>query len=376
MFPAFRSKAGQRGVSLVEFLIYLLLVVVILVGSAQLLFTMRQSATRMELEADARQTARQADDYLARYVRGATDMNRKGGNPFAIVVWYKKGSTLQQGSYNNVTDPTLADLGTDIITLAYPTSNSMIPCDKWPGYFHGANAWWLFNEGCPSDSLNMQLFKEMTGAHQTGNGEMSDPLIVTDASGQEVWYQITKYLQSDCSTGKIHVTANSGLSNQLNPPAGQPNLTDPVTMMPGPRFVSFRVYNGWLQQKQGIFDATTDNDPTTTTFQNVLPDVEDLQIAWIFADGTIWDNDPAHRLTSTGAVPTQSGAGGGAYDASNVVGLRVTVTARSNGTLYWEHQARFFRPAAEDHAASTVKDKRYHRRMTEAVMIRNRNLGY
>ncbi len=373
MFPAFQSKAGQRGVSLVEFLIYMLLVVVILAGSAQLLFIMRQSATRMELEADARQTARQADDYIARYVRGATDMNRRGGNPFAIVVWYQKGTTLQQASYNNVTDSTLADLGTDIITLAYPTNRRSVKCDTWPGYYHGANAWWFFDEGCPNDATNLQLFKEITGAHQTRNGEVSEPVVVIDKTGAEVWYEITHYLKSDCATGRIHVTANPGLSNQLNPPGGQPNLTDPVTMMPGPRFVSFRVFKGWLQQKQGIFDATVDNDPTTTSFQNILPDVEDLQIAWIFADGTVWDNDPAHRLTSTGAVPTQNAAA--TYDVANVVGLRVTVTARSDGTLYWEHQARFFRPAAEDHTASTVKDKRYHRRMTEAVMIRNRNLG-
>jgi hypothetical protein len=196
-------------------------------------------------------------------------------------------------------------------------------------------------------------------------------MIVVDASGNEVWYQVTNYLKSDCSTNTVHVTANPGLSGLLNPPGAVTITGKGVTMLPGPRFVSFRVRNGWLQQKQGLFDATTDNPGND--FQNVVPDVEDFQVAWIFADGTIWDNDPAHQLTSTGAIPTQGT--GGTYDGTNVVGLRITVTARSNGTLYWEHQARFRRPAAEDHAASATRDKRYHRRIVQVVMIRNRNLG-
>ena len=110
--------------------------------------------------------------------------------------------------------------------------------------------------------------------------------------------------------------------------------------------------------------------------------MEDLQIAWVFRDGTIWNTSPTHQLSSAGSytnsVPSQVGNGTGTvqtYDVTNVVGIRVTVTAVSSAGITWERSARFFRPAAEDHAAGTTRDKRYHRRMTQIVMIRNRNLG-
>ncbi len=387
MWQRFPSDPGERGVSLIEFLIYMMLVVIILVGSAQVLFSMRRSATRMELETNARQTARQGLEYLGRFVRGATDMNSLGGrnNPFAVMIWFEKGGTSYQASWNNVTDASLADLGTDIITVAFPVNNFGILCDKWPGFVTASTGWWHFTEGCPDDAKNLALFKEVTGGHWEDGKYMSVQLMVVGANGLAGWYQITDYQSSYCSStpANIHAVANPGLSGALNPPGGQPTLTEPVHMMTGPRFVAFRVRNGWLEQKDGMFDPTTDNpEPTTgpSPWHQILPNVEDLQIAYIFRDGTIWNNTASHQLpagTYPGTVPAQVSLSGSAttYDSQNIVGLRVTVTATSPDAVSWEPSARYFRPAAEDHAAATTRDKLYHRRMSQVVMLRNRNRG-
>ncbi len=385
MWQRFPSNPGERGVSLIEFLIYMMLVVIILAGSAQVLFSMRRSATRMELETNARQTSRQAVEYIGRFVRGATDMNSYGGrnNPFAIMIWFEKSGTSYQASWNNVTNASLADVGTDILTVAFPVNSLGVPCHKWPGFLTASTAWWAFTDGCPNDATNMQMFKEVTGGHYEGVKYFSAPLMVIGANGLAGWYQITDYQQSDCANGEVHAVANPGLSDGLNPPGGQPTLTEPVTMMTGPRFVAFRVRGGWLEQKDGMFDPSKDNPDSNAApspWHQVLPNVEDLQIAYIFRDGTIWNNTTAHQLaagTYPGNVPAQVslGASTATYDAQNIVGLRVTVTATSPDAVSWEESARYFRPAAEDHAAGTARDKIYHRRMSQVIMVRNRNRG-
>ena len=388
MWQPFQSSAvSERGVSLIEFLIYITLVVIILAGSAQVLFSMRRSTTRMELEAEARQTARQAVEYIGRFVRGATDMNNVNGanNPFSVVTWAQIGSTAVQTSWNNVTNTSLADAGTDIITLVYPANNAVLESTVWPGWGNSVTAKWKFEGGCNDNTANLRLFKEVTGAHLESGNEVSRPMIVIDPLGNSGWYQITSYVSSDCTAGTVEVKANATITDGFVPAGGQPALSQPVMLAAGTRFVAFRVRNGWLEQKDGIFNPNKDNpdsNPPPSPWHQVLPNVEDLQFAWAFRDGTIWNTSPTNRLSSAGSytndVPTQVGTSGGTvqmYDAVNVVGIRVTVTARSSNGISWEKSARFFRPAAEDHAAATAKDKRYHRRMTQFVMIRNRSLG-
>lgn len=148
-------------------------------------------------------------------------------------------------------------------------------------------------------------------------------------------------------------------------------------MLTGPRYVTFRVKDGSLQQKNGVFDPSNPDDG----FVEVLPDMVDLQFAWLFADGTIWNNTGSHQLptgTYTGSVPSQQGNGGGTvqtYDAINVVGIRVTATARASEPVTWEDEARFLRPAAEDRAAATQRDRLYYRRFSSIAMLRNRAPG-
>ncbi|MGC8762330.1 MAG: hypothetical protein ACP5VN_01650 [Acidobacteriota bacterium] len=365
----------MRGFTLVEATVSMFLLVVVLVLSLTFLFSMRTFSQRQELFASPRQTARRAIDYVGYYVRGATDMNTHG-NPNSIVIFYQRNSDNVQASYNNVTNAAYADLGTDIINLAVPTQGALnIPIVKWPGGdLNAATAWIGFAEGCPppygplaggSDATNMQMFKEMTGFDPaTGKSAI---LTVVDAQGHWTYYQITNYQDSNCRDSNqeiIHVVANPGQSDGLNPPGGPGGtLNAPVNIMAAVRYTCFRVKNGQLQQRWGLFYPTTPDDG----FVPLLDNVEDLQVAYIYDDGTILNND----------VPTQAGLNGSptATDVTHVVGLRLTVTARSNRLpVTVTHRNRFGRPAAEDHAAGGLDD-RYHYRLTTTLLVRNRTLG-
>jgi hypothetical protein len=227
----------------------------------------------------------------------------------------------------------------------------------------------------------MDLFQELTGAHidpDTGWLVSDVLMLVSPDTGQINFYQITNYLDNgsnnDCCDPSIalpgiHVTATPGQS-AINPPAHKPGMSDPQMRL-GLKWMSFRVRNGWLEQKVGIFDPRTDNPGNA--FVPLLPDVEDLQLAWIYRNGTVW-NTAVQQLpagTYTNNVPAQGTTD--AYDVINVVGMRVTVTARSSSAATWEDTARFRRPAAEDHAAGTA-DRFYHESLTTTVLIRNRLL--
>lgn len=375
MWRTFPSKS-QRGFTLVEATVSMFLLVVVLVLSLTFLFSMRTFSQRQELFASPRQTARRAVDYVGYYVRGATDMNFRGGNPNAIVTFYQKNTTDVQASYNNVTNAAFADVGTDIITLAVPYQASLnIPILRWVGSdLNAANAWIGYAEGCPppygpltggSDAINERMFKEATG-YDPNTGK-SAILTVVDERGNWVYYQITNYQQVNCdnSDGEIiHVVANPGLSDGINPPGGPGGTLDPpVQIMGAVRYTCFRVKNNQLQQRWGLFDPASPD----AGFVPLLDNVEDMQIAYIYDDGTILNN----------GVPPQVGPNGTptATDITHVVGIRLTLTARSDRLpVTLTHRNRFGRPAAEDRPAGGLDD-RYHYRLTTTLMVRNRTLG-
>jgi len=369
----FPSDSAEKGFSLIEMLIAMVLTVLLMVAASQLMTAMKRSSTRMRLNSEARSRAQRALDYMHFQLRGAGDMNPNAGNPAAILTWYQKGGSSVQACYNNVTNSNLADLGTDIITIARPNANIQVPVITWPGFQHGANARWGYGALCPDGHANMDLFKELTNEH----GGMSDPIMLIDEAGQWGFYQITNYLDhwniaQGCnqSPPEIHVVANPGNSDMLNPPGGQPSLTDPHMVL-GIKFYSFRVRDGWLEQKEGIFDPSVDNPGTN--FVRLLPDIEDFQIAWIYNDGTIW-NTSSRQLDTTiypGSIPTQGT--GNTYDVLNVRGFRISFVARSSSPLSQIYRTTFRRPAVEDRPAGTP-DKFYHQRATSLLMIRNRNL--
>jgi type II secretory pathway pseudopilin PulG len=376
----------QDGFSLVEALISLALAVLIMVGATQLLFSTKKNADRMSFNSEAQQAARRAMEYISHHVRTASDLNPEGNNPLAIMVWYEIKGNVTQSSYNNVTNSSFGDLETDIITLAVPNTGMSIVVDRWVGAsLNAANAWWHFTMGCPDPIKNVDLFKEMTG-YDPDTG-MSPPLIVTDANGGTAFYQITNYLEPDnrkdsceinVQTGRetMHVTATPGQSDGLNPPAAQENLDEnarPIRLQLGVQFRAFRVRNGWLEQKDGIFDPATDNPGTN--FVPIIPNIEDLQIAYLYNDGTVWNTSTQQLPDGVYAnnVPTQGSVAPLPYEVTNVVGMRLTVVARSANEVTWD-TARFRRPAAEDRSEAATLDRFYHASFTELAMVRNRNL--
>ncbi len=408
MRPRSRKSQSQRGFTFVELLVTITSLVIILVVSTQLMFAMRRGVVRQQLQVEARQSARAAADYTSMLLRGATDFNRVGGNSGAILTWLTRNKTdavvcpgdnaCYQVTYNNVTSDDnsngiLADEGTDIITFARPTSTRIIVPLRWPGWQHAANVRWDARPFCADVANNAELafqnFKIATGEH----GGKSDPLLLVDDLGRMAFYQITDYKDfsgNDCVEDTVacrdnanplpagqeicfHVVSNKGQSDGINPPGGQPELENPKLYI-GVRFASLRVRNGWLEQKDGIFDPTTDNPGTA--FVPILPNIEDLQIAWIFADGTIRNDSTAagRRITASGNVPQMGTAGPAPDDVRSVVGVRVTYTSRSGQGMPVEPN-RFVRPAAEDHAAGTVVDTTYRYQVSANAMIRNRLAG-
>ncbi len=272
-------------------------------------------------------------------------MNPKGNNPAALLVWYRKGGTTAvQASWNNVTNSSLADLGTDILTIAKPNSSVIAPGVTFTSTDNSAPSVFEFSAG---------------------------------------FYQITDYqdaANANCCTAyspsppRIQVVANPGSGNLIEPITGTPSFGTPPNLVLGVQFITFRVRNGWLEQKVGLFDPSTDNPGTA--FSPIIPDIEDFQVAWAFQDGTIW-NTTTQALASgtyTNSVPAQGTSQ--PYDAINCNALRISVVARSAEELGWDSSALFTRPRIEDHAGATAKDRFFHQRATTLVMIRNRNMRF
>jgi type II secretory pathway pseudopilin PulG len=426
-----RSDRVERGFTLIEVAVALLSLVLILVLSAQLLFATRRAALRQQLQVEARQVGRAAVDYVTYQLRGATDLAGESvpRNPLAILSWVWMGNLpggatefpqcgdpgnhdggCTQRSYNNVTDAALADVGTDIITVSRTDANVRITPINWGGgAFQAANVYWRFDYGCPqtgastwgtNDTGNYDLFKDYTGCCLP-NG-WSQPMVLIDGTGNTMFYQITDYKDTDnadtctnidgqCQVGDPHkdpdvpdgpcmfVVSNPG-SSALNLPGGQRDLQRPVSMLAGVRFIALRVCRGWLEQKQGIFDPTADgagganacdsagwNQPPWTP---LLPNIEDLQIAYSFSSGNIFNNLAGNRMNTVNNVPMQGTTN--ALDATAVLGFRVSVTARSSAEVELEGKVPEVRPALEDRAAGTAQTRFYYYPVSAGAMIRNR----
>jgi prepilin-type N-terminal cleavage/methylation domain-containing protein len=400
------QRRNTRGFTLAELLVTITALVVVLTLSGQLLFATRNASDRQRLQTEPRQTARGATDYLNYLVRTATDQNNvlASGNPQAIITWYTDGNatpTNHQATFNNLTaaqeSAGLGDAGTDIVTLGHADSAAtatMLYPTSTPAYPSAGPDYWQFNQACPDSAANLTLFRQLTGAHTNGSGAtVSDPIVEVDANGYERFYQITQYSVSgydnttNCAaanplpnSGGTPCVANQGCIGVVANPLAADQVKvlkidqskipskQPIYLFLGVHYFSLRVRGGALQQRAGIFNDQTDNPGTA--FQTLLPNVEDLQIAWIFNNGQIRNSSTSNELTTTGQVPAQGSLG--VFDAINVAGMRVTVTARSSVAIPDERDNRYLRPAAEDRVAATTRDKFFRVQLSAASMIRNR----
>ena len=454
------SRSSRRGsapgFTLVEVLVVVATLAMILWMVGQLLFPMRQAAERQRLEVEARQSARAASDYLGATLRAAGDMNRQAlpRDPALLLtfVWQGDGTGVGsnpacdgsaiagciQTSYNNVPNnpgnATLATPGTDVITIGRIIDNVTVPALTYGGGTDNhpdsdQTTYWKFNEKCMDDGANLNQFIQLTGSHATAGGTRSLPLMLVDSYGNWAFYQITDYqaaangtpcsnpsalLCYDSTLGEavpcIAVTAHPG-NTAYNAPGGARVLTPTMYLYPGVHYTTFRVCNGWLEQKNGIFDPTVDTNcpalggdaefPATyasypgsgtwpgADWSPLLPNIEDLQFAYMFADGTV-ENGPTSSLGASpdpvraapGGVPVMMGpATGSSVDALRVLGVRVTVTARSSTRpMVGAGKIEMRRPASEDHdPANDVPvhptDTYFRSQLSVIAMLRNRALG-
>ena len=409
----------HRGFTLTEALISILILSIVMIVALTLLVSMRSFAAKQQSFTAPRQISRSAVDYLSYFLAGASDLNVEQGNPNALVMWTtfgdNKNVVTRRASFNNLTAAQAAagfgDVGTDIITLAVPTNPVRIPIVKWTGNDVASKTMEVnFTAGCPDDARNLLLFKQATGARTIGPKELSGILTVTDAEGRWRYMQITNYNWSKCSEmggtdEVIHIEITPGNSDQLNPPGGwRPDLVEPYTINGGIDFTSFRVRNRNLEQKltgvdgsgnfsPGIFNPDCDGSAPASGcpsigFTPVVENVEDLQIAYVYNDGSVW-NTATQTLATAGQIPEQAAtlaAAPGARDIVFVRALRVSVIARSNpldvgarGLSASLASGLYRRRALEDHAqgpVDTVANGVFERyRLTTTLLLRNRMLG-
>ena len=439
-----RRRLAVRGFTLLEAMVSLLLLVIVLIVAMTMLFQMRAFAERQQYFMLPRQSARRATEYLSYYLAGATDINYINASsqvPNALIMYYNNGGVLTQASFNNLTGletgnapriiaanpPTIptaiastnfGDLGTDTITLIAPFNPSRYQVfAPYPAANAAADLFVNFRGGCAtSDAANRAAFKAATGDDGSPTGG-STLLMLVDNSGSWTYVRIPTAgyaaggLCSDVTTFKnIEIVVNTTAAG-LTPPHGTPGLTDPVFLVAGLQVISFRVLTDpndgipKLQQKLGLFDPATDNPGTA--FTNVMENVEDLQIAYMYPDGAVWNtvNQTIHNgAAGSGCataecdnqVPVQAGPNSGAVpatvDIQNVVGLRFSVTGRSpllpigarqltnvdaRGSLApisTDTLNQHFRPASEDHTVTDPPpyDQFDHYRATATLMLRNR----
>lgn len=463
-------------------MVSLLLLVIILVVAMTMLFQMRAFAERQQYFMLPRQAARRAADYLSFYLAGASDVNYVDSthpSPNALIMYYNLNGVTTQASYNNLGCPdaqgaptcvepgngprvvaanppaiplaipstNFGDIGTDIITIVAPFNPARY--QVWapmPAFGAGVDLWFNFRVACGPGPWNAAIDAANEAAFETATGFLgteSGLLMLVDRNGSWSYVRIpqTGYqangvgsqasgVCSDVTPGSFkNIHVNADLVSALLPAAPNPiaSLTDPVYLVTGLQVISFRVMTDSvdgvpkLQQKLGLFNPATDNPGVE--FVNVMENIEDLQIAYLYArdeaagaagaptfNSLVW-NTATQRIDAAAPgcavlpapgcaprVPFQAGPNFGAalppLDISNVIGLRFSVTGRSPllpigarkltnidvkqslATTSSQH----FRPASEDHAVTLdpahptwpLYDQYDHYRATATLMLRNR----
>jgi len=283
----------------------LIILVIVMLVTMTLLFTMRSFAARQQFLTEPRQSARRAMEYVSTIAESATDMNWLKGDPNALPTQIRiggsndslpinvaydnlrgdefNGVTRGSSSLANTTLPTSAavgvakytlwgDAGTDIVAIFQPVFDLSLPIIDWTGNaFQSAQMNIDFEDGCPDDGScnqagvctgNIGQFLTKIG----WDGTKSAVLQYRERDGNYYYIQITNVSQSasDCNASPlyhtrgptptcapkdpnnpcpvIHIVANQGGSDGINPPGGfRPPQHYPVTLSLGQRIYTFRV---------------------------------------------------------------------------------------------------------------------------------------
>ncbi len=433
-------RRGPRGFTLLEAMVSLMLLVIVLTLAMTMLFQMRAFAERQQFYMLPRQGARRAAEYIGYYVATASDLNDphytdslSPTNPNALVMYYVVNGNQIQATYDNltgsetgnsITSPGVTkfgDVGTDILTLVAPVNPgryAISPPFPTP-LGTGVDLYLGFRGGCgTSNAQNTADFQAATGF----DGTQSAMMLLEDRDGRWLYFQIPAagYITADTDCAdvttykNVHVQADTSSASLPRPPNAPTSLTDPVFLATGIQIISFRVRTDpadnipKLQQKLGLFDPGTDNPGTA--FVNVMENIEDLQFAYLYRNGTIWNTSTQTIANGVAGcaiadcdnrIPPQAGPGAvtpEGLDVTDVVGVRLSVTARSpllslgarqltnidvKADLTANPQNLHFRPASENHPVTMstvtptqpVYDQFDHYRATTTLLVRNRALG-
>ncbi len=267
--------ASRAGFTLMEAMVSLVILVIVMTVVLSLLFSMKSFAEKQQAFTAPRQTARRALDYVSGILAGAADWNQitaltttppTAGNPYALVMFSEWGNTTaatsrRQATYNNltgsetgnstyvvnpsapasakVTSSVFGTIGTDVISVAFPSPNVSpvkipIPVGGWPdNTASGVDIWLNFAAGCgvaidpalltaADDNSNLAAFRTAVGAFQetaAGNAWVSSTMIIADGAGAWRLVQLTGLtpppgnsatLSSDCTKKTSLLTPGNG----------------------------------------------------------------------------------------------------------------------------------------------------------------------
>lgn len=413
---------ARRGFTLVEAIASVFILSIVMAVALSLMVSMRSFAAKQQTFTAPRQISRRAVDYLSFFVAGATDLNREGVSPNALVMTFGYGNagaaTAYASSFNNlsganVTDE-FGDAGTDVISFAIPANPVRVAVARWddPNNPASNKLYANFVAGCPDDAENLRLFKLQTGMQNVAGTDVMPVLTIQDSQGRWRYLRITRYEPSVCANSAnkaaldqvIPVEYVPGSSDQLLAPGGFRTDFEPLppySINAGIEYTSFRVLNRTLEQKTtgfdsagrfspGFFDPRCDGKNKvapggcpTIGFTPIVENVEDLQVAYVYRDGSVVNNVLPTQVQFPVALPPSPAVG----DVVGVNALRISIVGRSNpldigarNLSAWDGSTLYRRPAVEDHAAGpndTVATGVFDRyRLTTTLVLRNRMLGF
>ena len=322
-----RDRVAEAGFTLVEMLISMAIVGVFLGMVGGVVIGSTNLARKQQELTAGRSNSRFALGFISTEIASA-------GHREPLVPPFIALDTL-----NDVDDADVADLGTDTFTVVRARTGSRTLIQAQTGNVDAGTILVGYHHEdttgdspiCPTAAACLASFTPEYG------GDDDFLMIGTDTT----WWivQLTAAPTVQTGPGGGFTLTYSGIRNNTGGGAFQIGAT-----VMGIVVRSFRVVDETLEMKEGLVDSEGD-------FFGLATGIEDLQLAWILADGT---------FVNDGIPATEN------IRATVVTLVNIQPPDMSVGL-------NFFRPAVEDHEEGLVFDRR--RRKVSRQLIWGRNLG-